>query len=459
MSVLQILVNKIKYIGYAEQLSDYEKKRLVIFNSLNFTAFSLAIIRYLYSFAYSPFYFSYLAVTSNLSLIFIFVLIALLIHLRHYRIATITSFALVPALLTVSGILTGDSGTDMYLILYMMLSFFFLHRIQNIAIAFIYCLVFFLYLRFNYNSHTDVATTNNIALYYNLLNYFSSLSMIFFTMYLIKFQVWDYEKSIREKKAIVRITNARLLAKTIKIEEQSVALQQKNTELTELNHVKVKLFSIISHDLRTSVHALKNIMTAFAMGGFSKEEMMASLPGVNNEVDKCAELIDNLLIWARNQLNESNILFQNLELFKMTENTYKLFSRKAAEKQIQLVNNVAPGICVYADADMINAILRNLVGNAIKFTHQGGRIEIITEKNGDDITLKVKDDGIGISKDELTQIYSDNYYTTLGTGKELGTGLGLMICRDFIKSIKGDFKVLSEPGEGACFIITLPAAK
>ena len=108
---------------------------------------------------------------------------------------------------------------------------------------------------------------------------------------------------------------------------------------------------------------------------------------------------------------------------------------------------------------MIHAILRNLVGNAIKFTHQGGRIEIITEKNGDDITLKVKDDGIGISKDELTQIYSDNYYTTLGTGKELGTGLGLMICRDFIKSIKGDFKVLSEPGEGACFIITLPAAK
>ena len=108
---------------------------------------------------------------------------------------------------------------------------------------------------------------------------------------------------------------------------------------------------------------------------------------------------------------------------------------------------------------MINAILRNLVGNTIKFTHQGGQIEIITEKNGGDITHTVKDVGVGISKEGPTQIYSDNYYTTLGTGKKLGTGLGLMICRDFIKSIKGDFIVLSEPGEGACFIITLPAAK
>lgn len=137
----------------------------------------------------------------------------------------------------------------------------------------------------------------------------------------------------------------------------------------------------------------------------------------------------------------------------------KLFLRKAAEKQIQPLYNVAPDICAYSDADMINAILRNLVGNTIKFTHKGGQIEIITEKNGGDITHTVKNVGVGSSKEGPTQIYSDNYYTTLNTGKKLGTGLGLMICRDFIKSIKGNFKVLGAPGEGACFIITLPAAK
>lgn len=198
-------------------------------------------------------------------------------------------------------------------------------------------------------------------------------------------------------------------------------------------------------------------MDAFAKGGFSKDEMLRSIPGVNNEVDKCVELIDNLLIWARNQLNESNIIFQNLELFKMVENTYRLFSRKAAEKGIQLVNNVAADSYAYADIDMMKAILRNLVGNAVKFTRSGGRIEIFTETSEGQVKIMVKDNGIGITEESIAKIFSNKYYTTLGTSKEMGTGLGLMICRDFVKSNNGEFTVLSKPGEGTCFTITLPA--
>lgn len=459
MSFLQILRNNIRYIGYSEQLSDYEKKRLIIFNNLNFTGFLLAVVRYLYTLLNAPAYFSYQATASNLALIVLFVIIALLIYLRHYRIATITSFAIVPVLLTISGILTNDSGSDMYLILYMMLSFFFLHRIKNIAIAFTYCLVFFILLRFKFNRHIETLSTGHIGLYYDVINYVSALSMIFFTMYLIKFQVWDYEKSIREKKELVRITNANLLAKTKKIEQQALSLQQKNIALTELNNVKVKLFSVISHDLRTSIYALKNVMNAFSKGNFSKQEMMESLPGVSNEVDKCAELMDNLLIWARNQLHESHIIFQHLELSKMIDNTFKLFSKKAAEKNIQLINNVPLGTNVYADADMMQAILRNLTGNAIKFTNEGGFVEIFTEKITDHIKLTVKDDGIGISEEGIAKIFGEKYYTTLGTDREMGTGLGLMICRDFIVSHNGEFYILSKQGEGASFIITLPDFK
>lgn len=98
--------------------------QLIIFNNLNFMAFCLAIVRYLYTITNSPAYFTYQATVSNLALIILFVAIAFLIHFRHYRIATITSFALAPLLLTISGILTNDSGTDMYLVLYMMLAFF-----------------------------------------------------------------------------------------------------------------------------------------------------------------------------------------------------------------------------------------------------------------------------------------------------------------------------------------------
>ena len=283
--------------------------------------------------------------------------------------------------------------------------------------------------------------------------------MIFFTMYLIKFQVWNYEKSIREKKEIVRITNANLLAKTRKIEQQSLALQQKNIELTELNNVKVKLFSVISHDLRTSIYALKNIMGAFSKGSFSKEEMMSSLPGVNNEVDKSADLMENLLIWARNQLHESNIIFQHLELSRIVENTFRLFSKKAAEKGIELINNVPPDTTIYADADMTKAILRNLTDNAIKFTNPGGYIEVSVENSNAHIKLIVKDNGVGISEEGITKIFGERYYTTLGTEKESGTGLGLMICRDFIASNHGDFDILSKQGEGSSFIITFAEFK
>jgi signal transduction histidine kinase len=249
------------------------------------------------------------------------------------------------------------------------------------------------------------------------------------------------------------------LAKTRKIEEQSLALQQKNIELTELNNVKVKLFSVISHDLRTSIYALKNIMGAFSKGSFSKEEMMSSLPGVNNEVDKSADLMENLLIWARNQLHESNIIFQHLELSRIVENTFKLFSKKAAEKGIELINNIPPDATVYADADMMKAILRNLTGNAIKFTNPGGYIEVSVENSNAHIKLIVKDNGVGISEEGIIKIFGERYYTTLGTEKESGTGLGLMICRDFIASNNGDFDILSKQGEGSSFIITFPEFK
>ena len=258
-------------------------------------AFCLAIVRYLYTITNSPAYFTYQATVSNLALIILFVAIAFLIHFRHYRIATITSFALAPLLLTISGILT--------------------------------------------------------------------------------------------------------------------------------------------------------------------REMMSSLPGVNNEVDKSAVLMENLLIWARNQLHESNIIFQHLELSRIVENTLRLFSKKAAEKGIELINNVPPDTTVYADADMTKAILRNLTDNAIKFTNPGGYIEVSIENSNAHIKLIVKDNGVGISEEGITKIFGERYYTTLGTEKESGTGLGLMICRDFIASNNGDFDILSKQGEGSSFIITFPEFK
>ena len=154
-----------------------------------------------------------------------------------------------------------------------------------------------------------------------------------------------------------------------------------------------------------------------------------------------------------------NIIFQHLELDRLVENTFKLFSKKAAEKGIELINNVPPGTTVYADADMMKAILRNLTANAIKFTNPGGNIKVSIENSKGNVKLIIQDNGVGISEEGITKIFGERYYTTLGTDRESGTGLGLMICRDFIASNNGDFDILSKPGEGSRFIITLPEFK
>ncbi len=459
MIFLHNLIQKIKDIGYTDQMSDYEKKRLVIFNILNFTGFSLAVIRTLYSLLATSLYFNSWTIAANIALVAIFVGLFLLIHRHLYSTATIVSFITVPILLALSSLTTPESGTEIYLILYMMLAFFFLHRIKNIITAFGYSLILYVGLHFYYKNNPGNSTTDLVVTYYTAFNYLCSFLMIFITMYLIKFQVWKYERSIKAKKELLLLTNQNILFKTKQIELQSALLQQKNIELTELNNIKIKLFSIISHDLRTSIYALKNIMDAFAKGGFSREEMLSSLPGVNGEIDKCVELMDNLLSWARNQLNESKVMLQSLELRSMTANIFKFFSKKAMEKNIHLINNIQPTTQVYADPDMMKTILRNLVGNAIKFTKEGGKIEIFTERNNDKIKVMIKDDGVGISEEAMKKIFSERYYTTLGTRQEMGTGLGLMICRDFVKSNNGQFEVNSKNGEGACFTITLPAYK
>jgi len=453
---LQKLIFKIQHIGYTEQLSDYEKKRLVVFNKLNATGFALAVLNLIFTIAYCPEFFSSTSVYCYTAIVLAFVLMTSLIIIRYYIAATVVSFALLPALLTLSNITTAGAGTEMYLILYMMLAFFFLHKIRNIAIPFVYCLVLFLVLHYKYQNSVSGLVTGSVPFYFSVFNYLCSFSMIFYTMYLIKFQVWNYEKSIRQKKEMLRLNNANLLAKTRQVKEQSLLLEQKNIELTELNNVKIKLFSIISHDLRTSVYGLKNVIDSLLTGRYSKEEMMKSLPGVSAEVDNCIVLMDNLFSWARNQLHESTISLQELDLCRMANSTFMFYSKRAADKNIQLVNNASPETYAYADADMINTVLRNLVGNALKFTHSGGKIEIATESMDGFVKLSVKDTGVGITENEVKQIFSNEYFTTLGTEKEMGTGLGLMICRDFVKSNNGDFSIESKKGEGASFNITLP---
>jgi two-component system, sensor histidine kinase and response regulator len=237
---------------------------------------------------------------------------------------------------------------------------------------------------------------------------------------------------------------------------QAEHLEHKTIELTELNQVKTKLFSVISHDLRTSIYSLKNIFDALKLGHVNHDRLLQELPDLSIEIDNCTELMDNLLSWGRDQFKENRINISDTDLHKIVEITNKHLINRATKKNIALINSVAAPTNAYADKEMMKIVLRNLVANAVKFTPGGGKVEIFSQTDEDCIRLIVKDNGVGMTALAIARVFNNEYYTTPGTNREIGTGLGLIICRDFIESNNGHFAISSKVNEGTSVIISLP---
>jgi len=406
--------------------------------------------------AFTPRYFSYTILLANVSLVLVFPFTLWLMYKGYFKAATRCSFILVPPTLAFVNWITGDAGLEMFVVLYMMFCFFFLHRPANILKSFGYCLLFFLLMHFKLGHYELFKNPNSIYFILSAFSYFSAFAMIFATMFLIKYSVWAYEKSIREKNEQLQASNREIIARGDELNKSTAILRQKTLELMELNHVKTKLFSILSHDLRTSVYSVKNIFDALEKGYITGEDLVAIAPQANREITNSVDLMNNLLNWARNQFQENKVVPQTIDLIKITNGTFKLFAAQSGKKDIALNNNIATYVFAYADNDMMMTVMRNLVSNAIKFTPMGGSITVHTEPDGDYIRVVVSDTGVGMTEEEKLRIFNNEYYTTIGTDKEMGTGLGLAICRDFITLNHGRLEVQSEPGKGSAFIVTLP---
>ncbi len=451
------LLSTISLIGSTSSMTERAQKRLIVFNRLNFIAFCIAVLRTGYIAFFTPSFYSYTALGCSIVFIFFFLLMGYMMFLRAFRTATITEFFIVPPALCLVNWYTADTGLDMFIVLYMMFCFFYLNKFRNVLIAFLYCFAFFIYMHFAMHKHTVFSEPDSPNFVLSIFNYIGAFAMIFTTMYLIKYHVWAYEVSIRQKNAELAEHTGAIIAQRDELDRQASVLREKTSELMELNHVKNKLFSIISHDLRTSVYSVKNLFDALDKGYMTGQEMLEMAPQANREINSSIDLVNNLLNWARTQFNESKVNPKTLDLVKITETTFRLFAKEASLKGIELVNNIKIYAFAYADNDMIASVVRNLISNAIKFTHKGsGRVEVRTEPDGAFIRLVVNDNGVGMTPDVIEQVFNNEYYTTPGTSNEMGTGLGLMICRDFVRLNNGRIDVRSSPGKGTTFIVTLP---
>lgn len=244
--------------------------------------------------------------------------------------------------------------------------------------------------------------------------------------------------------------------------ETNRELSQTNEALKKANAMRDKMFSIIGHDLRNPIGGGASLLEMLANEPcpFDEEGKHAALVSLRDSMKSAHQLLENLLSWARNQVGEVACNPEHVDLDHIVADIVHLMSSVASAKQISLAQNLPNGLAVYADRNMLDTVLRNLVGNAIKFTPKDGRITIEGSMNNDGfIRLCVADTGMGISPENIGRLFKDTTFTTYGTNNEKGGGLGLNICREFVVRNGGTIGVESVLGRGSRFFFTLPAPK
>ncbi|MCX6252541.1 MAG: hybrid sensor histidine kinase/response regulator [Bacteroidetes bacterium] len=243
-----------------------------------------------------------------------------------------------------------------------------------------------------------------------------------------------------------------------KTAEQTLQISQK--ELKSANASKDKFFSIIAHDLKNPFNAIIGLATLLTedYDSFSEEEHKEFLMNIKSSAENTFRLLQNLLDWSQTQTGK--ILFEPTQFFlnTITSEIYDLVKPSADNKNIRMEMNIPSSLQVFADKNMINTVIRNLLLNAIKFTRKGGFVKILAIKSGDEVEIGVVDNGVGISPEKLAKLFLiDANIASNGTAGEEGTGLGLILCKEFIEKNEGKIRVESQECVGTNFTFTLPA--
>jgi len=256
-----------------------------------------------------------------------------------------------------------------------------------------------------------------------------------------------------------RKTNHLLKQKIAEVDQSNKLLRESEENLKILNATKDKFFSIIAHDLRNPFNALHGLTYHLFnnYNEFTEEDLKESIEIIYHSADDLLELLDNLLQWSRTQRGKMEFTPREINLFDIVNKTIDLLQINADKKKISLWNDVKENYKIKADYDMIMTVIRNLVSNAIKFSFTNGKVRIYANDYNDYTEIGVIDQGVGITSENAKKLFRiDIHYSTSGTSEEQGSGLGLILCREFIEKHSGKIWVESEVNKGSIFKFTIP---
>lgn len=259
------------------------------------------------------------------------------------------------------------------------------------------------------------------------------------------------ENKLNRNATIIKLqdlTNAR---------QEALKSQRQAEELQKLNQLKDRIFSIMAHDLRGPLLNLAEVLKMTSDDTISAEEFKELSPTLTKDISYTTDLLENILHWSRSQLKGYGINKEFFDLKNLISSEVSYHLKAASVKKIEIVQQLTDDLIAYADLLMMQIVIRNLIINAIKFCHENCRIDIAASyTNANYIGLKIQDNGVGIALENIQKIFNGENFSSRGTQNEKGTGIGLMVCWDFMERNEGSITIESELGTGTLFNLQIP---
>ena len=264
-------------------------------------------------------------------------------------------------------------------------------------------------------------------------------------------------KPFNKEELIIRVTHQISLIAAKRI------IVAQTEELRKTIIGRDKLYSVIAHDLRSPMGSIKMVLNMLILNLPSDTigpEMYELLTMANQTTEDVFSLLDNLLKWTKSQIGKLKVVYQDIDMVEVTEGVIEIFSMVAELKKISIRLKTPSKLEVYADIDMIKTVIRNLLSNAIKFSNEETEILVTVQEQEGMAVVSVKDSGCGIDEENQKKLlHTDTHFSTFGTNNEEGSGLGLLLCQDFVIKNGGRLWFTSVKGEGSIFSFSIPLKK
>lgn len=264
-------------------------------------------------------------------------------------------------------------------------------------------------------------------------------------------------KPFNKEELIIRVTHQISLVAAKRL------ILSKTEELQRTIAGRDELYSVIAHDLRSPMGSIKMVLNMLILNLPSEKigaEMYELLTMANQTTEDVFSLLDNLLKWTKSQIGKLNVVYQDVDLVEVTDGVIEIFSMVASLKKIRIREMKPEKMMVNADIDMLKTVVRNLLSNAIKFSKENSEVLVKMEEVDGMAVVSVQDHGCGISEEgQKKLLHTDTHFSTFGTNNEEGSGLGLLLCKDFVVKNGGKLWFTSKEGEGSIFSFSIPVKK